>query len=647
MDGANYSLSMILEKVQQLTEAENAVVESQRSEILSLREQLRQSANEIRNVSSVGSFSSDTDSDRDDQSSQRYAQNANAAKREIEADIEELEASKARINEEIQTLKKQVTLLASERTSLIKEVEVYGHMSELACELEEEHNARRQLENQIKELRKLLNELLAERDIANERAETESMIREEMQKGMRALYEEKISHEKQIADLQASSGSNPSSVASSMYEEDIRKLKKEIDIIRAENKSLRVTAKREAASRQILNDEMKSLSAENFMIKRCSSHCEDPRYSAASRKRALAMSQGSVGEDEKEYKRSISYEPRDRLDSGGSDNSAHERDDVSVLFGQDSIAGGTKENPASIGSHDDDSKSDHKGIRAHAEKLLYWANKAAERQKTSTSSSSVASGSVISRQNSVPATIGLPPRGQSRVTRKTGRLPPRPPQVSYEDGAFGTDRTEASGSFGDKENGTGFNIGSKQKQNKAVIFNLDKVQRETSCQCSASPFSGSDAHAEFYLPKLGLACTCGESSIVEDRQSFSKNPTSLKNILRSWQCDYLQSLDVETADQLLRMHKSGANNMARKMKMWREEHNMPSARSKECYVALQIWTRTAKVVLRSIKKQKEAGEDVIEKPGFLDISMTDTHSVSTLGQLSSVGGRMPFEMVEI
>ena len=76
---------------------------------------------------------------------------------------------------------------------------------------------------------------------------------------------------------------------------------------------------------------------------------------------------------------------------------------------------------------------------------------------------------------------------------------------------------------------------------------------------------------------------------------------------------------------------------------------MPLARSKECYVALMVWSRTAKVVLRSIEKQKEAGEEKIEKPGFLDIAYEDSYtvgSVSTLGLMSSVGGRVN-EMMEI
>jgi hypothetical protein len=296
-----------------------------------------------------------------------------------------------------------------------------------------------------------------------------------------------------------------------------------------------------------------------------------------------------------------------------------------------------------------DDASDHKGIRVHAAKLLYWANKAAERSKSPTPSS-VASGSfpaktpmaALPRHSSVPTTIGLPPRG-SCSKKNTRSLPPRPPPS---DGSIGNATNKS-----DKENGgSTFNLSKKNANEiittKAVIFNLDKVQNQ-SCQCSTSPFSGNDAHSEFYLPKLGLACACGGNQ--NDRVTFSKNPTALSNILRPWQCDFLSSLGITTADQLLKAHKHGANDISRRMRSWRQENHLPPSRSKECYVALMVWTRTAKVVLRSIDKQREAGEEFIEKPGFLDIAYSDTYtvgSVSTLGQLSSVGGRVN-EMMEI
>lgn len=218
---------------------------------------------------------------------------------------------------------------------------------------------------------------------------------------------------------------------------------------------------------------------------------------AASRKRALILSQGSVGEDERsrEYKRSIHYEPRmeqlptqrerfnsagsgslemvdggsyepqqrehlgssgsnsleqiesgsvsleqvnsvpsrDRLGTGGSDtvSALHDADNVSLLFGQESISGKSAQ---SNKSNDDTAKSDHEELRAHAEKLLYWANKASERSKKSYASvasqqqqhASQAQQQTIasSRQPSpIPKTIGPPPRSQSRV-RKSSMLPP-------------------------------------------------------------------------------------------------------------------------------------------------------------------------------------------------------------------------------
>lgn len=659
--------------MQQLTEAENEVVESQKREIEALKEELVRAKSGggemyamdgdynlvVTASSSFGSCESEQPSSYCFAENQRLAERASLAElqqvnADVKKDVDELEASKCRITEEIDTLKQQVKTLVEERTTLIKEVEVYSHVSEMAEELEESQMIRAKLELQIKELTQRLEELLSERDAALEKAETENMIREEMQKEMKALYEEKIVVDTQLADLQRGGGggcnlrglsSNTPSVASSVYEADIQLLKKEIDVIRAENESLRVTAKREAATIQGLNDEIRSLSAENVSIKRSasSSLCDDP----LSRKRALALSQGSVGDDDhhtREYKRSIGYEPnRERLGSTGSCNSAsYESDNVSVLFGQDSIAGGSKNS---------DDKSDHHDIRAHAEKLLYWATKSAERRKVTSSSSS--GSQVLTRQYTVPATIGLPPRAGQQTNKMKkingpSLLPPRPPSsVQYDE--------DRAGSVGDKENGTAFNILSRGKTNKgvsekAVIFNLDQVQsQDSSCQCSVSPFSGNDPHAEFYLPKLGLACTCGQTSVVEDREAFAKSPTSLRNILREWQCDFLQSLHIYTADQFLRAHKAGANDMARSMKKWRVSNNMESVRSKECYVALTVWSRTAKVVLRSIKNQQAIGRS-IEKPSFLDISFADAHtvcSVSTLGQLSSVGGGRVNEMMEI
>ena len=454
---------------------------------------------------------------------------------------------------------------------------------------------------------------------------------------------------------------------------------------------------------------------------------------------------------------------------GGSDTvSAHDADTISVLFDQDITM---KQQSLTTASS---IKSEHDSIRLHAEKMLYWANRAEERsakKKMKSSSSSEASlaesSSTVDRNTTttlnngsdvdpdgntvaikptttlsvassttatmIPMTIGLPPRSQSRVHRSSRSLllPPRcptPPNMSVASSSSitttgtttnptlspqGSSSTMSCNS--DKENGNDMGVSGgngglvsgafpkfarrSRSSHKTVRMTEIPVtishqqQQHMVCECKASPFSGNDPQSEFYLPKLGLACNCGYDVDI-DRVNFSKDPTSLTNVLRKWQCDFLSSLGVHTANELLHAHKGDANGIARKMKEWLSKNsniNMRAGssggnndsscgggevvvgggvgtRSRECYVALKIWSRTCKVVLRSIREQKhrarlvaaaEGGTDseydsdgvIIEKPHFLDISFADgtntITSISTLGQFSSVCGGRSFEMMEI
>ena len=483
---------------------------------------------------------------------------------------------------------------------------------------------------------------------------------------------------------------------------------------------------------------------------------------------------------------------RERSFTGGSDtvSALHDADTISILFDQDLTMIQQQQVSLTTASS---IKSDHDSIRLHAEKMLYWANRAEERsakKKMKSSSSSVASlaesSSTVDRNTTttlnngsdvdpdgntgatkptttlsvassttatmIPMTIGLPPRSQSRVHRSSRSLllPPRcptPPNMSVASSSSitttGTTTNPTLSPQGssstmsctsDKENGNdmgvsggngGFVSGAFPKfarrsrsshvrmteipvtighpddvdENANFVVHRQHQQQQQNqqmvCECKASPFSGNDAQSEFYLPKLGLACNCGYDVDI-DRVNFSKDPTSLTNVLRKWQCDFLSSLGVHTANELLNAHKGDANGMARKMKEWRSKNrnsNMRAGssggnndsscggggggvvggggvgtRSRECYVALKIWSRTCKVVLRSIREQKhrarlvaaaEGGTDseydsdgvIIEKPHFLDISFADgtntITSISTLGQFSSVCGGRSFEMMEI
>ena len=87
---------------------------------------------------------------------------------------------------------------------------------------------------------------------------------------------------------------------------------------------------------------------------------------------------------------------REQFDStgGGSDRIGDTvsalNDTVSLLFGQESVSGKSTKSEDEFNDGKDAEKSNHDGIRAHAEKLLCWANKASERSSKE-SDASVAS----------------------------------------------------------------------------------------------------------------------------------------------------------------------------------------------------------------------------------------------------------------
>jgi hypothetical protein len=698
-------------------------------------------------------------------------------------ELEELSSLKSGIVTEIEELKSQLRSLVKERNKLIQEVEVYTHQSELAIQLEsaQEQNAR--LQQEIVDLRTALemhttstakteheqqqisdNELLvAEHERANfediaaqaeERARTEGMKRKEMESEMQSPNKEKIVLRKKIVATNIGDDEIATSPAT-IGGEDIQRLREEIQALRVENASLRSTSQRDcetiAAHGEIHS--LKRFIDPATQMECCQNLTSTTEEHSASRKRTLVNSQGSEGEEDersREHKRQhdqpstsgsgclelIDGSTRMRTYTGGSDtldgdtvSAIHDADSVSLLFGPNSVDGLSRKLSPNVIEADSvpcdecnfvvKSKADHDVIRAHAEKVLYWANRATERSNSGCSPSSsitsrqevkerrVDDGSVTTPKrseasslspSSIPETIGLPPRSQTRVR---SQLPPRcPPPISASlllttsSSSSGEEETldcNSDSSSSDKENGGVFfdrqvlgafptlssTKNSRQQKKKKnlsaietgnVIHNLNTLEKgKLCCECSASPFSGNDPHSEFYLPKLGLACNCAGSTVMEERESFSKNPTALSNILRPWQCAFLETLSITTADELLNAHRAGANAMARKMKNWRAMqggNNMTVMRSRECYVALKVWSCTCKVVLRSIREQKEQArrrrnredhvedsvdeKDIIIKPHFLDISLSDMHtttSLSTLGQPSECG--RPFEMMEI
>jgi hypothetical protein len=172
---------------------------------------------------------------------------------------------------------------------------------------------------------------------------------------------------------------------------------------------------------------------------------------------------------------------------------------------------------------------------------------------------------------------------------------------------------------------------------------MEKVENSNVCTCHDSLFSGNAEHVEFYLPKLGMACGCGHYK-EESPSEIGEDPTVLAHILRPWQVEFLSTLNLRTGIDLVHAYNQRGNELAKEMRKWRKEKKLPSVKTKSCHVALHIWSRTCKAVVRSVRKQRAQGAKVFKRPEFLELS-TDVRTISTLGYGSILD--MKLEMMEI
>jgi hypothetical protein len=270
----------------------------------------------------------------------------------------------------------------------------------------------------------------------------------------------------------------------------------------------------------------------------------------------------------------------------------------------------------------------HDAIRIHAAKTLFFASRAIEKGCTPVRSNQSSASSITSSIASSNASEFKPDVRdiqnslrnfeQNSMSNLTGGG--RPPLAAR------PDRDE--------------------QDCRVIISNIDTVSESPLCSCQTSLFSGNAAHVEFYLPKLGMACECGlhkaESSTLD-----GTDPSSLTNILRPWQVDFLRTLNIRSGVELVHAFKQDGNELAKEMRKWRREKSFPSVKTKSCHVALHIWCRTCKAVIRSIRKQKAEGATVFQKPDFMEINLADSRTVSTLGYDGSVIIDMKSELAEV
>jgi hypothetical protein len=150
------------------------------------------------------------------------------------------------------------------------------------------------------------------------------------------------------------------------------------------------------------------------------------------------------------------------------------------------------------------------------------------------------------------------------------------------------------------------------------------------CHCSNSVFSGNDELVDFFLPLMGMACTCGKRpQLLENPEE----PTALENILRPWQVDFLGAFGICRGDQLVKAQHRSGKALATALRQYRRKQNMTAYRTKSCGMAIQIWAKTCKAFVRSIRHQLLTGTNEIKLPNTLYI-------------LSSFLERMPGEAAD-
>jgi Kinesin motor domain len=167
-------------------------------------------------------------------------------------------------------------------------------------------------------------------------------------------------------------------------------------------------------------------------------------------------------------------------------------------------------------------------------------------------------------------------------------------------------------------------------ENEFYISNLKTVEDEASvqaCPCRESVFSKRPDIVAFYLPKLGLVCTCGRKDTVP---LIGSDPCRLENILRDWQVQFCESCNILSASDFLNAYTQEPCEFAKKMRSWRKANRLQSVKTKSCGIALRIWARTCKTVIKTM--QNHTDSTMASRPDFLDVTMSsDSITVSTLG----------------
>lgn len=137
------------------------------------------------------------------------------------------------------------------------------------------------------------------------------------------------------------------------------------------------------------------------------------------------------------------------------------------------------------------------------------------------------------------------------------------------------------------------------------------TEYNSQCECSGSVFSGNDDLISFFLPQMGMACTCGKQR--KPGILNPENPTAIENILRPWQVEFLKSFGIFKGEQLVKARHRSAGILAKALRQWRRRQGMVPFKTSACGMAIDIWAKTCKIYVRSIRKQLQAGQKLLDR----------------------------------
>jgi hypothetical protein len=148
------------------------------------------------------------------------------------------------------------------------------------------------------------------------------------------------------------------------------------------------------------------------------------------------------------------------------------------------------------------------------------------------------------------------------------------------------------------------------------VGSIGDIPADGECFCSSGLFAGKDDLIDFFLPLMGTGCTCGKYS---NGLRNPEEPTSLENILRPWQVDFLAGFGIYRGDEMVKAHHRSGNALATALRQYQKKKGSSSFRTKSCAMALEIWAKTCKAFVRSIRKQLTEGTVELKLPNTLYI----------------------------